>query len=115
MGRRLVVAQVARRGPYHDCATLRPLLDAASQRVPVGLVLADAAFDNERHPQYIRHHIGAHRVIPAKPGRTGWQISGLRAEMRQQVPSALDRPRALAKRVFSSVTRKLSTRAPGRP
>jgi Transposase domain (DUF772) len=27
--RRLIVAQSARRGPYHDCATLRPLVDAA--------------------------------------------------------------------------------------
>jgi hypothetical protein len=48
-GRRLVVAQAARRGPTNDCATLRPLVDAASQRVPIGLVVADAEFDSERN------------------------------------------------------------------
>jgi hypothetical protein len=63
-GRRLVVVQVARHGFYKAGATPRPLLDAASPRLPVGLVLSNAACDRERHHQDIRHHIGADRVIP---------------------------------------------------
>jgi hypothetical protein len=39
-GRRRVVAQVARRGPYNDGATLRPLGEAARQRVPVAQTAA---------------------------------------------------------------------------
>jgi hypothetical protein len=112
IGRRLVVTQAARLGPYNDCATLRPLVDAASQRMPVGLVLADAEFDSERNHQYIRHHIGADSVIPAKRGKADWQITGIRAQMRQQFPAELYRQRALAEGLFSSVKRKLSARAP---
>jgi hypothetical protein len=114
IGRRLVVAQVARYGPYNDGATLRPLVEAASQRVPIGLVLADAEFDSERNHQYIRHHIGADSVIPAKRGKADWHITGIRAQMRQQFPAELYRQRALAESLFSSVKRKLSAQAPGR-
>jgi hypothetical protein len=32
-----MIAQTARRGPTNDCATLRPLVDAAHQRVAIGL------------------------------------------------------------------------------
>jgi Transposase DDE domain len=114
IGRRLVVAQAARCGPYKDCATLRPLVEAASQRVPIGLVLADAAFDSERNHQYIRHHIGADRIMPAKRGKADWHMTGMRAHMRQQFPAERCRQRALAESLFSSVKRELSARAPGR-
>jgi hypothetical protein len=73
-GRRLVVAQVARHGLYNAGATPRPLLDAASPRLPVGVVLSNAACDRERHHQDIRHHIGADRVIPAKRGKADWHM-----------------------------------------
>jgi hypothetical protein len=52
--RRLMVAQTPRRGPYDAGATLRPLVDAAHQRDPTGLVLADAEFDREGTHQQIR-------------------------------------------------------------
>jgi hypothetical protein len=87
IGRRLIVSQAARRGPYNDGATPRPLVKAASPRLPIGLVPADAAFDSESNHQYIRHHIGAARR---------------------------SRQRALVERLFSSVKRRLSARAPGR-
>lgn len=47
--RRCVLAQAAHQGLYNDCATLRPLVSAAHEVVPVGLVLADAEFDSERN------------------------------------------------------------------
>jgi hypothetical protein len=34
--RQVIVAKAARRGPYNDCAALRPLIDAAHERVPIG-------------------------------------------------------------------------------
>src|SRR5919109_3860812 len=87
--RQLIVAQSARRGPTNDCATLRPLVDAAHQRVPLALVLADAEFDSERNHQHIRQTLQAQSVIPAKRGGAEWQIHGVRAQMRQDFPVAL--------------------------
>jgi hypothetical protein len=114
MGRRLVVAHVARYGPYNDGATLRPVVEAASQRVPSGLVRADADVDSERHHPDIRHHSGAESVIAAPRGKADWHMTGMRAQMRQQFPAELYRQRARAERLFSSVNRKLSAQAPGR-
>jgi hypothetical protein len=112
--RRLIVAQAARRGPYNDCATLRPLLDAAHQRIPVSLVLADAEFDSERNHQHIRQTLQAQSVIPAKRGSAQWHLQGIRAEMRQDFPVHRYRRRALIESLISAVKRKLSARAPGR-
>jgi hypothetical protein len=112
--RRFIVAQTARRGPTNDCATLRPLVDAAHQRVPIGLVLADAEFDSERNHQHIRQTLQAHSVIPAKRGGADWRIQGVRAQMRQEFPEHLYRRRALIESIISAVKRKLSARAPGR-
>jgi hypothetical protein len=57
--RRLIIAQAARRGPTNYCATLRPLVDAAHQRVPIAPILADAEFDRERNHQHIRQILRA--------------------------------------------------------
>ena len=112
--RQLILAQTAHRGPTNDCAMLRPLVDAAQQRVPIGLVLADAEFDSERNHQHIRHVLPAHSVIPAKRGGAEWQIQGVRAQMRQNFPVHLYRRRSLVESIISAVKRKLSARAPGR-
>jgi len=112
--RQLIVAQMARRGPTNDCATLRPLVDAAHQRVPIALVLADAEFDSERNHQHVRQILQAQSVIPAKRGGAAWQIHGIRAQMRQEFPVGLYRRRALIESLISAVKRKLSARAPGR-
>jgi Transposase domain (DUF772)/Transposase DDE domain len=69
--RQLIVAQTAGRGPTNDCATLRPLVDAAHQRVPIALVLADAECDSERNHQHVRQILQAQSVIPAKRGGAG--------------------------------------------
>jgi Transposase DDE domain/Transposase domain (DUF772) len=114
VGRRLIVAQTARRGPTNDGATLRPLVDAAHRRVPIGLVLADAEFDSERNHQHIRTALQAHSIIPAKRGRTDGRIQGVRAQMRQDFPRHEYGQRSLIESVISAVKRKLSARAPGR-
>jgi hypothetical protein len=114
LDRRIILAQTARRGPTHDGATWRPLVSAAHERVPIGLVLADAACDRERHHQHIRQVRQAQRIIPAKRGGAAWTMHGVRAHMRQAFPAALYRRRALVERLISAVKRKLSDRAPGR-
>lgn len=112
--RRCVLAQAARQGPYNDCATLRPLVSAAHEVTPVGLVLADAEFDSERNHLHVREVIGADSVIPAKRGKAGWKIKGVRAQMRRRFPRKRYSQRAQVESVFSAVKRKLSAKAPGR-
>lgn len=112
--KQMVVAQLAKRGPYNDCAQLRPLMDAACQALPIQTVLADAEFDSERNHRHIRQVHGLHSIIPAKRGHASWKRHGVRAEMQQHFPKELYSKRALVETVFSVVKRKLSTRAPGR-
>ena len=112
--RRCVLAQAARQGPYNDCATLRPLVSAAHEVTPVGLVLADAEFDSERNHRHVREVVGAESIIPAKRGKADWKITGVRAQMRRRFPRRRYSQRAQVESVFSVVKRKLSAKAPGR-
>lgn len=112
--RRCVLAQAARQGPWNDCATLRPLVSAAHEVTPVGLVLADAEFDSERNHLHVREVLGADSVIPAKRGKADWKIKGVRAQMRRRFPRRRYSQRAQVESVFSVVKRKLSSKAPGR-
>ena len=110
----LLLAQIAKRGPYNDCALLRPLLDMAHQVMPASLVLADAEFDSERNHKHIRevHHMQS--IIPAKRGKKTWKLKGVRAQMKSNFPSKKYCQRNLIETVFSVVKRKFSTGAPGR-
>jgi len=111
--RQLLLAQMAKRGPTNDSATLRPLVDRARQVHAVGIVLADGEFDSERNHQHVRA-LGAKSIIPATRGKRTWNIQGIRASMRRHFPRKLYRQRALIESVFSAVKRKLSMKAPGR-
>jgi len=110
----LLLAQIAKRGPYNDCALLRPLLDIAHPVMPASLVLADAEFDSERNHRHIRevHHLKS--IIPAKRGKKTWHLKGIRAQMKNNFPAKQYSQRNLIETVFTAVKRKLSTRAPGR-
>jgi hypothetical protein len=110
----LLLSQTARRGPWNDCASLRPLMDAAHRVVPIQLALADAEFDSEKNHTFVRQQLKALSVIPAKRGKKTWRVRGVRAQMRRAVPQRLYRRRALVESVFSAAKRKLSARAPGR-
>ncbi|MBZ5541827.1 MAG: transposase [Acidobacteriia bacterium] len=114
LDQQFLLSQIARRGPCNDCANLPAVVEAASEQTRIGLVLADAEFDSGRNRTYIRQHLGARRVIPAKRGKKTWRVRGVRAEMRRAFPRKLYRRRALIETLFSSVKRKLSARAPGR-
>lgn len=111
--RRLVVAQIAKRGPSNDCANLRRLVDRALSVGQVRLVLADAEFDSERNHAHVRS-LGAQSIIPAKRGKPDWRIRGVRAQMRAHFPVEEYRRRSIVEAVFSSAKRKLSWKAPGR-
>jgi hypothetical protein len=114
LDQQFVLAQIARRGPWNDCANLPAVVGVAAEQTRIGLVLADAEFDSERNHTYIRREIGAQSVIPAKRGKKTWRIHGVRAQMRRAFPRRLYRRRSLIESLFSSVKRKLSARAPGR-
>ena len=114
LDQQFVLSQLARRGPWNDCANLPAVVEAASQQTRIGLLLADAEFDSERNHTYIRKRLGAQSVIPAKRGKKTWRVHGVRAEMRRAFPQRTYRRRALIESLFSSVKRKLSARAPGR-
>jgi hypothetical protein len=112
--RRCVLGQAVRKGPYNDCATLRPLVSAAHEVMPVGLVLADAEFDSERNHRHVRDVIGTDSVIPAKRGKADWKIKGVRAQLRRRFPRRRYSQRVQVESVFSAVKRKLSSKAPRR-
>src|ERR1700680_3825360 len=114
LDQQFLLSQIARRGPWNDCANLPAVVEAASEPTRIGLVLADAEFDSERNHTYIRQKLGAQSVIPAKRGKKTWRIHGVRAEMRSAFPRRIYRRRALIESLFSSVKRKLSARPPGR-
>ena len=112
--RQLLLSQTARRGPWNDCGNLPGLVEAANQVAPIGVVLADAEFDSERNHTYVRQQLRAQSIIPAKRGKKTWRIHGVRAEMRRAFPRRQYARRALVETVFSTIKRKLSSRAPGR-
>ena len=74
---RVILAQTARRGPTRDGALCRPPVSMARARAPMGVVLADVAFDRERHHPHVR----------------------------QECPVPLDRRSALMERLISAVQR----------
>jgi hypothetical protein len=112
--RRLILAQLAREGPCNDFASLRPLVDMGRTVTSIGLGLADAEFDSEQNHQHLHQQVGAQSVIPAKQRKAGWNVSGIPAEMRRELPEELYGQPWLAKSVLSAVKRKLSPRATSR-
>ena len=114
LDQQIILAQTAHRGPTNDCASLRPLVGAASRQRRIGLVLADAEFDRERNHTCIRQQLRAQSILPAQRGNKTWRIQGIRAEMRRAFPGRKYARCALIETLFSVVKRKLSARAPGR-
>ncbi len=112
--RQLILAQLAKRGPTNDSATLRPLVAMGQYVGEIETVVADGEFDSERNHRFIREVVGAASVIPARRGKAGWKKQGIRAEMATQFPAEQYGQRSLVESVFSAVKRKLSARAPGR-
>lgn len=108
----ILLAQRAHQGPGSDVRFLPALLDVAARGAPIRLVLADAEFDSEPNHEYIRQHLGAQSIIPAK--RRGVPNGAIRNQMFRAFPKKHYRQRAKIETVFSTVKRKLSSRAPGR-
>ena len=96
----LLLAQIAKRGPYNDCALLRPLVDIAREVMPAACVLADAEFDSERNHRRIREVHQMKSVIPAKRGKKTWRLKGTRASMRANFPVQEYRERNLIETIF---------------
>jgi len=112
--RQLILAQLAKRGPTNDSATLRPLVAMGQYVGGIETVLADGEFDSERNHRFIRDVVGAESIIPARRGKAGWRKQGIRAEMAADFPVERYGQRSLVESIFSAVKRKRSARAPGR-
>ena len=108
----ILLAQRAHQGPGSDVRYLPPLLDVAARGAPIRLVLADAEFDSEPNHQHIRQRLRAQSIIPAK--RRGVPNGQIRNLMFRRFPAKPYRQRAKVETIFSTVKRKLSSRAPGR-
>ena len=108
----ILLAQQVRRGPGCDSRALPGLLDAAAQRAPIRMVLADAEFASETNHQHIRQRLGAKSIIPAR--RRGVPNGTIRNQMYRAFPEKPYRQRAKIETIFSAVKRKLSSRAPAR-
>ena len=114
LDQQFVLSQLARRGPWHDCANWPAVIEAASQQTRIGLVLADAELGSERNHSYMRQRLGALSVIPAERGKKTWRLHGVRAEMQRAFPQRTYRRLALIESLFSSVKRKLPAHPSGR-
>jgi len=108
----ILLAQRAHQGPGSDVRFLPPLLDVAARGAPIRLVLADAEFDSEPNHQHIRQRLGAQSIIPAK--RRGVPNGEIRNLMFRRFPAKPYRQRVKIETTFSTIKRKLSSRAPGR-
>src|SRR5262249_33186635 len=111
--RRVVLGQLTYAGPTKASSTVRPVVDRARQTGVLGRGVAAAEFARERTQRHLRDQVGADRIIPAKRGKSTWQLHGIRAQMRASFPTARYRQRTLVERVFSAAKRRLSSRAPG--
>ena len=69
LDQQLVLSQIARRGPWNDCANLPVAVETTSKQTRVGLVLANAEFDSRKDLTYIRQQLAAQSVIPVKRGK----------------------------------------------
>ena len=61
-------------GPYKGSAMLCPLVEAAHEVTPLGLVLADAQFDSEQNQRHVRERLAAACLIPANRGKATWRV-----------------------------------------
>lgn len=109
----LLLVQIAKRGPYNDCALLRHLLDIARQVIPALLVLADTEFGSERNHKHIREVHNMKSIIPAKRGKQTLHLKGIRAQRKSNFPAKRYSQRNLIETVLYVVKRNLSARSPG--
>src|SRR6202521_1347198 len=64
LDQQFLLSQIARRGPWNDCANLPAVVEAASEQTRIGLVLADAEFDSERNHTYTGSNSGRRAGSP---------------------------------------------------
>jgi hypothetical protein len=83
------LSQLARRGPWNDCANLSTHVEASAKETRIELALANAEFDSDRNHAYIRQCLRAQSVIPANHGMKTWFVHGVRAEMRRAFPQRI--------------------------
>ncbi len=55
-----------RRSPKHDTIDFRPIMERASNIMPLSIVVADKGYDSEANHEFIREELDAVSIIPAR-------------------------------------------------
>lgn len=55
-----------RRAPRHDTVDFKPIMERAASIMPLSIVVADKGYDSEYNHEFVRDHLKAISVIPAR-------------------------------------------------
>ena len=55
-----------RRAPKHDTIDFKPIIERASNIMPLSIVVADKGYDSEVNHEFVREHLNAVSIIPAR-------------------------------------------------
>jgi transposase len=55
-----------RRAPKHDTIDFKPVMERASNIMPLSIVVADKGYDSEANHAYVREELDAVSIIPAR-------------------------------------------------
>jgi len=62
----LVCSLKVRRSPRHDTVDFRPVMERASNIMPLSIVVADMGYDSEYNHKFVREELDALSMIPAR-------------------------------------------------
>jgi transposase len=99
------------RGPSNDAPQFLPAVFAATEVLALDRVLADGAYDSERHHSFCREVLGIRQtVIPVNQrGKRCWPKSKYRRQLRRRFLSRIYRNRVHVESSFSQDKRQLGS------
>lgn len=108
-GSYLWVAASISRGPSNDSPEFAPTVLEGALRVRFDRILADAAFDSERHHEFCREFLGIRStVIPLNPRKyRTWPKQRYRRQLKRCFPRRIYARRVHAESAFSQDKRQL--------
>ena len=107
---KFLLSQIARRGPWNDCANLPAVIETASQQTRIGLVLADAEFDSERNHTYIRRKTWRAKCDPGQTRKENLARARRACRDAAGIPATnLSAPRTDRERILRGQTQALGS------
>ncbi|WP_164003092.1 transposase [Pyxidicoccus caerfyrddinensis] len=111
----LILAQMARRGPFPDVQDFAPLALESHTLRPSTLVLADSGFESEDNLKLCEQWLGARAVMRIKQPRHGAQLhTPYRLALLRHLPQALYCQRNASESSFSADKRRFGDLIPAR-